>query len=77
MSKGIKKVANVVIRSLFGVVLVLFLLILVVGFAFSLPRVQSFAAAKAVEWVSDRVGVGLSIDALYISGLSHLAVDDD
>ncbi len=75
MSKGIKKVANVVIRSLFGVVLALFLLILVVGFAFSLPRVQSFAAAKAVEWVSDRVGVGLSIDALYISGLSHLAVD--
>lgn len=75
MSKGIKKVANVVIRSLFGVVLALILLILVVGFAFSLPRVQSFAAAKAVEWVSDRVGVGLSIDALYISGLSHLAVD--
>ncbi len=75
MSKGIKKVAKVVLHSLLGVVFALILLILGVALTFSLPRVQTFAAVELVEWLSEKAGVRASIDAISISALSRVNIE--
>ena len=75
MSKGIKKVAKVVLHSLLGVVFALILLILGVALTFSLPRVQTFAATELVEWLTAKAGVRASIDAISISALSRVNIE--
>ena len=75
MSKGIKKVAKVVLHSLLGVVFALILLILGVALTFSLPRVQTFAAVELVEWLTQKAGVKASIDAISVSALSRVNIE--
>ncbi|MBR4850787.1 MAG: translocation/assembly module TamB domain-containing protein [Tidjanibacter sp.] len=76
MSKGIKKLANVALHTLSAVVLMLFLLVLVVALAFSLPRVQTFAAHRVVDWVTEEFGLNISLRGVSISGLSNVVVED-
>lgn len=76
MSKGIKKLANVALHTLCAVVLMLFLLVLVVALAFSLPRVQTFAAHKVVDWVTEEFGLNMSLQRVSISGLSNVVVEE-
>lgn len=76
MSKVTKKLANLLLHSLSGVVLVAILLILAVAMALSLPRVQSFAASKATAWLSNKCDVEISIGAISLENISRLAVED-
>ena len=76
MSKGIKKLANVALHWLSAVVLVLFLLVLVVALAFSLPRVQTFAAHRVVDWLTEEYGLNVSLRGISISGLSNVVVEE-
>ncbi len=76
MSKGIKKLANIVLHLFSAVVLVLFLFVLTAALAFSLPRVQTFAAHKAVDWLTEQFGLGLSLERVTISGLSNVVVEE-
>lgn len=76
MSKGIKKLANIALHLLSAVVLVLFLFVLTVALAFSLPRVQTFAAHKAVDWLTEQFGLGLSLERVSIAGLSNVVVEE-
>lgn len=76
MSKGIKKLTNIALHSLCAVVLVLILLILAVALAFSLPRVQTFVAHRAVDWVGEHYGLNLSLEGVAIAGLSNVVVEE-
>ena len=76
MSKGIKKLANIALHLLSAVVLVLFLFVLTVALAFSLPRVQTFAAHKAVDWLTEKFELNLSLERVSIAGLSNVVVEE-
>lgn len=75
MSKVIKKIGKILLHSLSGVVLVAILLILGVAIALSLPRVQSFVASKAVDFLSEKTSTHLAIDAISIENLSKICVE--
>lgn len=76
MSKVIKKLANLILHTLSGVVLAIILLILALALALSLPRVQSFVASEAMNYLSEEVGVELSIGAISIENLARLTAED-
>lgn len=54
----------------------LFLLLLTVALAFSLPRVQTFAAHKAETWLAEWLDVEFSFESISIKGLSRVAIDE-
>lgn len=76
MSKVIKKIANLLLHTLSGVVLVAILLILAVALAFSLPRVQTFVAQEATAWLQEKSNVKVEIGAISIEQLSRLTAKD-
>ena len=76
MSKVIKKLANLLLHTLSGVVLAVILLILTLAIAFSLPRVQSLAASKVVGWLSGKTNVEISIGAISIENLTRLTAEN-
>ncbi len=57
-------------------VLVLILLTLTVALAFSLPRVQTFAAHRAVDWLTEKFDLNLSLERVSIAGLSNVVVEE-
>lgn len=74
MSKGIKKVSKVVLHALAGVVFAAILLILVLGVALSMPRVQSYVARTVVGHFSEMFGVDMSLDAVALDGLRGVTI---
>ncbi|MBR4037482.1 MAG: hypothetical protein IKJ02_02870, partial [Tidjanibacter sp.] len=52
------------------------MLILAVALAFSLPRVQTFVAHRAVDWVGEHYGLNLSLEGVAIAGLSNVVVEE-
>ena len=76
MSKVIKKIANLLLHTLSGVVLVAILLILGVALAFSLPRVQTFAAQEATKWLQERSGVTITVGAISLEHITYLTAKD-
>lgn len=76
MNKGIKKVGKVVLCTLSGIVLCLFAISLAVALAFSMPRVQTFAAARAVEYLSEWLNTTVSISRVAVTGLNTIDVSD-
>ena len=76
MSKVTKKITNLLLHTLSGVVLVAILLILAAALTFSLPRVQTFVAHRATEWLQAKSDVKVQIGAIAIEELTHLAVKD-
>lgn len=76
MSKVTKKIANILLHTLAGVVLVAILLILGIAMSMSLPRVQTFVAGVATEWLSDKCNVNISIGELAIENISSIAAKE-
>ena len=76
MSKVIKKIANLLLHTLSGVVLVAILLILALSLALSLPRVQTFVADKATDWLSEKCDVRISVGAISLENISRLVAED-
>ena len=76
MSKVTKKIANLLLHTLSGVVLVAILLILTIAMALSLPRVQSFAASELTQWLSRKCDVSISVGALSIENISHISAEE-
>ena len=76
MSKVIKKIANLLLHTLSGVVLVAILLILGVALAFSLPRVQTFAAQEVTKWLQERSGVAITVGAISLEHITNLTAKD-
>ncbi len=75
MSKVTKKIANILLHTLAGVVLVAILLILAVAMTLSLPRVQTFVAGVATDWLGKKCDVTISVDALAIENISSIAAE--
>ena len=76
MSKVIKKLANLLLHTLSGVVLVAILLILGLALAFSLPRVQTFVADKATDWLAEECNVRVSVGAISLENISRLVAEE-
>ncbi len=76
MSKVIKKIANLLLHTLSGVVLVAILLILGVALAFSLPRVQTFAAQEATKWLQEHSGVTITVGAISLEQITRLTAKE-
>lgn len=76
MSKVIKKLANILLHTLSGVVLVVILLILAVAIAFSMPRVQTFAADEFCSWLNNRCGVNISVGAISLENITRLTAEE-
>ena len=72
MSKVIKKLANIATHTIAGVVLAIILLVLAVALAFSLPRVQTFAAHKIVDYLSEYTNTRVDIRAISVENISSL-----
>lgn len=76
MSKVTKKIAKLLLHSLAGVVLVAILLILGVAMALSLPRVQTFVAHSATEWLNRKCGTNITIGAISLENISRLTAEE-
>ena len=76
MSKVIKKIGKTLLHSLSSVVLLAILLILAVAMAMSLPRVQTFVAIKATEWLNKECGVNISIGAISLENITTLTAEE-
>ncbi len=76
MSKVIKKLANLLLHTLSGVVLVAILLILGVSLALSLPRVQTFVAEKATDWLAKECQVRVTVGAISLENISRLVAEE-
>lgn len=76
MSKVTKKIANLLLHTLSGVVLVAILLILGLALAFSLPRVQTFVAEKATDWLAEECDVRVSVGAISLENISRLVAEE-
>ena len=75
MSKVIKNLANIATHTIAGVVLALILLILSAALALSLPRVQSYAARKAVALLSEKTDTRIDIRAISVENISSVVVE--
>lgn len=75
MSKVIKKLANIATHTIAGVVLAIILLVLAVALAFSLPRVQTFAAHKIVDYLSEYTNTRVDIRSISVENISSLVVE--
>ena len=75
MSKVIKKLANLLLHTLSGVVLVAILLILAVAMSMSLPRVQTFVAQEATEWLNRKCGVNITVGAISLENITNLTAE--
>lgn len=76
MSKVIKFLANLILHTISGVVLIAFLLILAVAMALSLPRVQTLVADEAATWLSEKCGVKVEVGAISLEYLSRLTAEE-
>ena len=75
MSKVTKNLANFILHTLSGVVLVAILLVLAVAMSMSLPRVQTFVAQEATEWLNRKCGVNISIGAISLENITNLTAE--
>ncbi len=76
MSKVTKKIAKFLLHTLAGVVLVAILLILAVAMAMSLPRVQTFVAQSATEWLNNKCGTNISVGAISLENITTLTAEE-
>ncbi len=76
MSKVTKKIAKFLLHTLVGVVLVAILLILGVAMALSLPRVQTFVAHSATEWLNSKCGTNITIGAISLENIANLTAEE-
>lgn len=76
MSKVTKKMGKILLHSLSGVVFVAILLFLAIALAFSLPRVQTFAADIFTNYISNNSDVNLSVERISLESLTKLTAEN-